>query len=177
MSVKNRWLATPVVDECAQRVAQFITGKSVSPVSKFRVILTHDVDKLRAYHYPTEPLRYMLGDLLKRSKGLVSFKRLLNYSSGEPWISVNSLMHLSDEYGLKSNFFFMGPSSERMDSPYAITMRPLLKKVINHILEKGHRVGFHPGYYTLRNEDEFRKNKKIALNNSLALKFYRADNM
>ena len=78
LSVKNRWLATPVVDECAQRVAQFITGKSVSPVSKFRVILTHDVDKLRAYHYPTEPLRYMLGDLLKRSKGLVSFKRLLN---------------------------------------------------------------------------------------------------
>ena len=69
----------------------------------------------------------------------------------------------------------MGPSSERMDSSYAITMRPLLKKVINHILKKGIGSAFIR-YYTLRNEDEFRK-QKIALNNSLALKFYRADNM
>ena len=65
---------------------------------------------------------------------------------------------LSEKYGVKSNFFFMGPSSESMDSPYAVSMRPL-KQVIGHVLEKGHNVGFHPGYCTFRNEQEFRKQK------------------
>ena len=30
LSHKNRWLEIPVVDECAQRVAQLIVGKSVA---------------------------------------------------------------------------------------------------------------------------------------------------
>lgn len=158
-SVKNGWLNIPVVDECAQRVAQFVVGEEMSPRSKYRVILTHDVDKLRGYHYLFEPIRYFIGDLIKRSKGISSFKRLLAYTSGEPWVSVNSLMKLSEKYGLRSNFFFMGPSSEGMDSPYAITMRPLLKRVIKHIHDRGHCVGFHPGYFTFRNKNEFLKQK------------------
>ena len=159
LSYKNRWLEMPVVDECAQRVAQSIFGKRVLPVSNYRVLLTHDVDKLRGYHYLFEPIRYMLGDFIKRGKGLSSLKRLLAYISGEPWTSVNSIMDLSEKYGMESNFFFMGASSEKMDSPYAITMRPLLKQVIKHVLARGHKVGFHPGYRTLRNENEFRKQK------------------
>ena len=159
LSHKNRWLEIPVVDECAQRVAQLIVGKRVSPITNYRVLLTHDVDKLRGYHYLAEPIRYMIGDLIKRGEGLSSLKRLLAYTSGEPWASMNSIMDLSEKYGMESNFFFMGPSSEKMDSPYAITMRPLLKQVIKHVLARGHKVGFHPGYGTLRNETEFRKQK------------------
>lgn len=159
LSVKNKWLEIPIVDECAQRVAQLIAGKKVSPLSEYRVLLTHDVDKLRNYHYFTEPMRYFIGDFIKRGVGITSFKRLQAYASNEPWTSINTLMSLSEKYGVKSNFFFMGPSSESMDSPYAITMRPLLKQVIKHVLERGHSVGFHPGYFTLRNEQEFRKQK------------------
>lgn len=159
LSYKNRWLKMPVVDECAQRVAHLIFGKRVSPVSNHRVLLTHDVDKLRAYHYLLEPIRYMIGDLTKRGKGFSSARRLLAYTAGEPWSSVKNIMDLSEKYGMESNFFFMGPSSEKMDSPYAITMRPLLKKIIRHILARGHKVGFHPGYRTHLNDSEFRKQK------------------
>ena len=159
LSVCNGWLNIPVVDECARRVAQFIAGEKLLSCSKYQVILTHDVDKLRGYHYFFEPIRYFIGDLIKRGKGISSFKRLLAYTSGEPWISIKSLMRLSEKYGLKSNFFFMGPTLEGMDSPYAITMRPLLKRVIKHVLDGGHNVGFHPGYLTFRNEKEFLKQK------------------
>ena len=156
---KNNWLDIPVVDECAQKIAQLIVGKRVSPVSKYRVLLTHDVDKLKGYHYFAEPLRYAIGDFIKRGQGLSSLKRLSAYRSNEPWASVNCLMGLSEQYGLESSFFFMGPSSESMDSPYALTMRPLLKHLVRHIVGKGHTVGFHPGYYTHRNETEFLKQK------------------
>ena len=78
-SVKNSWLEIPVVDE-AQRVAELMAGKNV-PLSKYKVLLTHDVDKLRNYHYFTEPMRYFIGDLLKRGKGLTSFRRLKAYAS------------------------------------------------------------------------------------------------
>lgn len=158
-SHQNNWLDRPLVDECAQIIASFIAGKPLKPVSKFRVVLTHDVDKLRGYHYFAEPARYFLGDFLKRKKGVSSLKRLQAYISGEPWASVNSLMHLSDQYGVKSNFFFMGPSADSMDSPYAITMRPLLKRVVDHIINRGHMVGFHPGYQTFKDSKNFCEQK------------------
>ena len=125
-------------------------GKPVKPISKFRMMLTHDVDKLRGYHYFAEPVRYFMGDLLKRRKGFSSLRRLQAYTSGEPWASVNSIMNLSEWHGTKSNFFFMGPSTDSMDSPYAITMKPLLKRVVDQIVNRGHMIGFHPGYQTYK---------------------------
>ena len=162
-SHQNNWLDRPIVDECAQIIASFIASKPLKPISKFRIMLTHDVDKLRGYHYFAEPIRYFLGDFLKRSRGVSSLQRLQAYTSGEPWASVNSIMNLSEWYGTKSNFFFMGPSADSMDSPYAITMRPLLKRVVDQIINRGHMIGFHPGYQTFRDSKSFASKKSLEL--------------
>ena len=55
----------------------------------------------------------------------------------------------------------MGPSKQKMDSPYAINMRRLLLNTVKSVKERGHDIGFHPGYATLRNYVEFKKQKVL----------------
>ena len=94
-----------------------------------------------------EPIRYFIGDLINVARNFF-VQKVARLHLWRTLISIKSLMRLSEKYGLKSNFFFMGLTLEGMDSPYAITMWPLLKRVIKHVLDGGHNVGFHPGYLT-----------------------------
>jgi len=46
-----------------------------------------------------------------------------------------------------------------MDSPYAQRMPALLRKVAEGIKQRGHRIGFHPGYETFNDEREWRRQR------------------
>jgi len=139
-----------IADEAAEDIAQLISGTKLSSLTKFEIVPTHDVDRLKSWRYLAEPLRYFAGDLLKRRQGLCSFKRLKVYTSGEPAKSFRRVMTMSEEFGLKSRFFFMGPSDDPMDSPYATKMVGTLRRQAEEVAERGHIVGFHPGYRTFR---------------------------
>lgn len=138
----------------ADHAARDITAKLLSsdtPPNRtvYSVVLTHDVDRLKGYHKVHFPLRYALGDLVKRGSVKQAVKTLkMGYLSGEPWTSIRNIMELSEQKKLISRFFFMAPSQLVEDSTYARTMVPLLKKVVANIAERGHLIGFHPGYNT-----------------------------
>jgi len=54
----------------------------------------------------------------------------------------------------------MGPTSVNWDSPYALSDGPLLSKVIRSVTSRGHVVGFHPGYYTFDDMNEWKRQKE-----------------
>ncbi|WP_374630628.1 hypothetical protein [Ferrovibrio sp.] len=147
-------------DEALLALAQLITGEA-NPASttSYRAIPTHDVDRLKAYHRPIEPLRLAAGDLLKRGKPLSAFKRLQAYASNEPWGSVRDLLDLSERHGLRSRFYLMGPSDSSYDSPYAASMPGLLHKLTDEIAARGHRLGFHPGFGTVTDASLWRRQR------------------
>jgi len=161
-AVKHGFEKRAVVDECSLELAKMIRNES-SPkhTSSFEFIPTHDVDRLKGYHYPTEPIRYFLGDIFKRRRSIdESFDRIRNsYLSGEPWKPIRFLMDVSEEHNLKSRFFFMGPSINVMDSPYVIHYKRLLSNVVDEISSRGHIVGFHPGYDTFNDANKWRLQK------------------
>ena len=66
-------------------------------------------------------------------------------------------MTLSELHGFKSRFYFMGPTNSPMDSPYAATMPRLLRKVTDTIQERGHIVGYHPGFDTMTDPEEWQR--------------------
>lgn len=138
-----------VADEALAALARLITGETNPPnAAAYRLQLTHDVDRLKGYHRPSEPLRYALGDLFKRVQPVTALRRLASYASPEPWASFTDIMTLSEHYGLASRFYFMGPTAHRHDSPYAMTMPRLSQAVAWAAAKRGHILGFHPGHGT-----------------------------
>jgi hypothetical protein len=141
--------ADPAADLAAQDLAAALTGGTVASATSYEVLATHDVDRLRGYHRPFVPLREAAGDLLKRGKPVAAARRLLRaYGGGEPWHSARRLMARSEAKGVQSRFYFIGPSNAPMDSPYALSMVPLLRRLIDEIRARGHIIGFHPGFGT-----------------------------
>jgi len=142
----------PLADIALDDIAAALLGTESPPRrTEYQVLLTHDVDRLRGYHRPFEPLRNAVGDIVNRGRPLGALRRISEaYFGGEPSRSVRELMTLGERHDLACRFYFMGPSRESMDSPYAITMRGCLKRTIDAIRTRGHTVGFHPGFGTAR---------------------------
>jgi hypothetical protein len=69
-------------------------------------------------------------------------------------------MTRSEAAGLPSRFYFMGPSAAGMDSPYALSMAPLLRRLADEIRARGHVVGFHPGFGTATDPSLWRYQKR-----------------
>ena len=151
----------PTADCAARYLAARLTGDPAPPNrTSYEVMLTHDVDRLRGYHRPFAPLRPIVGDLIKRrDSGAAAARARDAYFSGEPWRSVGMLMDLSESRNLTSRFYFMGPTELSMDSPYAVTMPGLLRRVTDSVQARGHVVGFHPGYATATDAAEWNRQR------------------
>lgn len=147
----------PFADRAARDIAAALTGDPKPPSrARYQVKFTHDVDILRGYHRPLDPLWNAAGDLLKRRRPMDAAQRIRRaYFAGEPWSSFRRLMALSEQYRVQSCFYFMGPSDDRMDSPYVLHMPDLLRAVVGEVRARGHLVGFHPGFGTARNAGQW----------------------
>lgn len=147
----------PFADRATRDIAAALTGDENPPSrTAYSVMFTHDVDILKGYHRPIEPLWNAAGDLFKRLNPRSALKRLSNaYCSGEPWTSFRKLMALSEENGIASRFYLMGPSKDPMDSPYSVRLRDLLRRVTAEITKRGHVIGFHPGFHTATDPAEW----------------------
>ena len=139
----------PLADRAARDLVQGLTGEARVSAATYEILVTHDVDRLRGYHRWWQPLRHAAGDTLKRLAPGRALQRLHDaYAAGHPRRSARALMDLSEAQGLQSHFYFMGPSKNASDSPYALNMVPLLRAVVDEIVARGHVVGFHPGFNT-----------------------------
>ncbi|MDF1749149.1 MAG: hypothetical protein P1V34_09790 [Alphaproteobacteria bacterium] len=161
LAARTRRYNSPLADQAAEDLARLITGDVTPiPVTNFSVVPTHDVDKLRGYNYAIDPLRFALGDMVKRHDPARALRRLhRGYFAGMPWSSLTELMSLSEHYGVRSQFYFIGPSWASEDTPYGHTMPKLLKQVVNAIRKRGHIVGYHPGHGTFNNAEYWRSQR------------------
>lgn len=147
----------PFADYAARDLAAALTGNPAPPPrTSYQVKFTHDVDILRGYHRPLDPLRNALGDIVRRGRPAAAWRRLRHaYLEGEPWTSVRRLMALSERCNIQSCFYLLGPSNDPMDSPYVLRLPSLLRKVADEIQQCGHVLGFHPGFHTFDNAAEW----------------------
>ena len=160
-AVRHKLQLDPPADRAAADIAAALTGKAL-PASRtsFSVRLTDDVDRLRSYHRPFDWIRPAIGDLVWRHDVEAAMQRIrLGLGSKEPWQSFRRLMAIDESYGQTGHYYFMGPSSFTMDSPYALTMPSLLRQVIDEVRARNHRVGFHPGYATHADSTEWQRQR------------------
>ena len=153
---------SPLADIAARDIAAVLLNDPKPPNrSDFSVWPTHDVDGLRGYHRPLDPLRLAASDVLFRRAPGMALRRLgRSYFSGEPWRSCRYIMDLSERYGLTSRFYFMGPTEERTDSPYLLREPDIVRRLSREMLDRGHVVGFHPGFRTCANPEEWHRQRQ-----------------
>jgi hypothetical protein len=161
LAARRYGAAPPVADEAARDLAASLLGRDDPPmVSRYELLLTHDVDMLKGYHRPWEPLRNAAGDIVKRYDPACAVRRILDsYLSGEPWGTARDIMAKSEKHGVPSRFYFMGPSDDSMDSPYVLRLPRLLRQLADEIASRGHIVGYHPCFATASDADEWRRQR------------------
>jgi hypothetical protein len=150
-------LETPYADIAAKDIAGAILGTDEpASLTKYNVLLTHDVDRFRGLGNIKFTMKIIIGDIVFRKDLVLAVKRLWDaLAIGEPWRSCRYVMRNAEQYGLVCRFFFMGPTENRMDSPYALRWPGKLRRLAKVIVSRGHKVGFHPGAATFKNQSEW----------------------
>ncbi len=162
LAARRYGAAPPLADQAAHDLAAALLEQDDPPAaSRYELLLTHDVDMLKGYHRPWEPLRNAAGDVVKRFDPMRAIRRLGDsYLSGEPWGTARDIMGASEKYGVPSRFYFMGPSENSMDSPYVLRLPRLLRQLSDEMASRGHIVGYHPCFATANDAGEWRRQRE-----------------
>ena len=168
LACKFDFITMPVVDEYAMllRKQLYILFPDIDlGKNNFRIKLSHDIDDIRRFGSVKQAIRTFGGDLLKTKsiklfiKSLLEYKDSFRHPEKDPYfIAVYKLAKLSEENNIDSAFYFKTADISNHDSGYI--MEDHVKVCIKQLQERGFEVGFHPGYYTYKNYNEFIKEKE-----------------
>ncbi|PJE48062.1 MAG: hypothetical protein CUR34_00850 [Sediminibacterium sp.] len=170
VAFKNNFLSRPIVNEYAEMLWNMLLHlgyKGVKKEKKFEIILTHDVDLLKS----PNPFRLFLGDILKRKSFKLAIKKLPLFFH-DPVNTFSFLMDVSESIGVKSRFYFMAVSPDTLtNNPKSYLGKSRFKTLITEIIKRDHVIGFHPGYFTFDNKEQWISEKKL-LENSAGINVY-----
>lgn len=159
------FLERPIVNEYAEllwNMMSSLDGELGRKRNGFEIIPTHDIDYLYHPHRAFGLLKLSICDVLKRSNFTQAFNHLLQLFQNDPIDTIDFIMDVSEESGLKSHFFFMSTSwriDKKRSSDYIYSRK--FKKTIRNITRRGHYVGFHPGYFSYNNDKQWRLEKEL----------------
>lgn len=142
----------------------------------FQIHVSHDVD---------HPFRYLFNGV-KRLARICAVDMIRHRSPLQPWFTVRDwmkvkcgdlaadpyntfdlVMNISEQYNLRSTFYFIaGHSAGIIDGVYQVD-HPLIHILLQRINERGHEIGLHLSYNTYRNplqtKKEFAHLKKVCV--------------
>lgn len=124
---------------------------------RFSIRLSHDIDFVR-----TATLRRAGGDLLKRRdlhQAIQTFRAWGSPIHDPALRGCYELADLSEQHGFTSAFYFMAADRSPLDSGYDPRTKPV-QRLIHDLRRRGHEVGFHPGYQTFGNPEQFHIEKQ-----------------
>jgi len=162
LAYKNAFLHRPIVNEYLEMLWNILLhlgydGKRKE--KKYELVLSHDIDYLTrgrikwGYDIVREFVKY------SNFKGL--FKSVIDYVKGRnPYDVFDYLMSISDRFGLKSHFYFMGDNHSSYATEFYLN-KNRFHKIIDKIKKKGHVIGFHPGIKTFNNEKIWNEEKNL----------------
>ena len=165
---KYGFLNRPIVNEYAEivwNILKHIGYKGKRKKRRYSVLLTHDVDLTLKNRDTVGVTKRVIKNFLRGNftKGSVEFASLIKSKldlKNDPYNSFNYIMNQSEKYGLKSYFFFMsGGTSSVYDNYYSISDE-FTKDLINSIIIRNHKIGFHPSYNSYDDIKQFLKEKE-----------------
>ncbi len=162
---QHHFLHRPIVNEYVEMLWNMLIKMGYvkkRKKRKFELILTHDIDMI---HYK-ERFKLIFGDIIKRKNIVLALKRCTTFWKN-PYDTFDFLMTVSEKIGIKSHFYFMAAKEglNNKDNDFYIYTRAF-GKIVESIKERGHIIGFHPGYESY-NDLKIWKEQKLSLETML----------
>jgi hypothetical protein len=130
-----------------------------------RVLPSHDVDE--PFRWAMQPaartLRRTAGHLLRRRDPAAAWGEASGWAAvraglrADPFDTFDRLMDEADAAAARAIFYFTSEGAHPVyDKPYSLAS-PRIQALLNRIASRGHDVGLHPGYQTMEDGDEWRR--------------------
>lgn len=160
VAYQSGFLNRPIVNEYIEMVWDIMKSLGYNGQRKkrfFDIVPTHDID------HP-----YMRNRFLRTTKQVIkSLTRFdfdsvgiyLNSFTRDPFDNYPFFMDISEAANLKSHFYFMSasPNTEKKEKrPYSAKR---LKMIVSSIRQRGHIIGFHPGFFSTESPHDWKKEK------------------
>lgn len=162
--VKHGIQERPIVNDYVcllKKMLEYIGYPLPNSPQKFTVRLTHDIDYLFRYDVKNVCVN-LVGDILHRKSFGAFVRTLVNYvrfkigKIKDPFDTFDWFMDLSEACGLLDEFYFKAAIGGEYDCTYDVRDKRV-KNIMNHIVERGHVIGFHPSKNTFHNPEQFKK--------------------
>jgi hypothetical protein len=167
LAYQEGFLDRPIVNEYLEILwwcLNYLSPRLERKHREFQVRLSHDVDdpfELTPFRMKRW-LRRSVGDLIIRRDLPLAASLIINgcfAALGLPYRdrlnTFDWLMEQSEAIGVKSAFYFICGGYSLFEPNYHINSS-VIRKLIEHILSRGHEVGLHPSYYTYLQPDKLK---------------------
>ena len=144
----------PVVNQYVELLWNMLTHLDPSLTRKkrtFRVIPTHDVDRMRRWRGFKKSLEVPYRNFViekNSARGISNLRDIMQVRLGlkdDPYDTFDYLMRASEKFGLQSRFFFMAGGETKYDNHYKLG-HLAVQDLLETIKSRGHQIGFHPSY-------------------------------
>ena len=168
LAARQGFLDRPVLDQWALVLRAWLsTGESgFNPApTGFQVKLSHDVDAPLRYDRAAALALYPLGAVRRGgpSSGLremaTGMRSLRDWRADPYYRGMRHLMAVSEANGLKSAFYFKTSDRGPLDTGYNLAVEPY-RSILAEVVDRGHEVGFHPGFDAFDHPDVFAEEKR-----------------
>ncbi len=163
LAVKYGFIDRPVVNEYIEMLWNLLAQLGIAQKRKGRkceLYLTHDIDFTTLWKDFRGFIKSLGGDIIKRQSiplvltNAICYLKTLLGSARQPYDTFDYLMTQSEKRGVRSHFFFMSGGVTKYDNQYNIN-DPAVLNTIRQIKNRGHAIGFHPGYGTCDNRNQW----------------------
>ncbi len=165
VAFKHGFLDQPVVHDYADIIGDMLHDKGfvwTRPQRQFSWSISHDLDIPYKWSSVKRLGVSLGGDILKRKslpearRTLMSFYNTRLKGNPDPFDNYDKLMDWSESLHTRSTFNIMAASPSKMDEGYNLE-DPNIQRIFKRIKDRGHYFGFHPGYGTVTNPAEWKR--------------------
>ncbi len=169
VACKQGFLDRPLIDEYALVLKAWL--KMILPrwepnCTRFKVKLSHDIDRIQAPKGLYNTIHMLGGDLIKRRSlpdfwlnSTNAFWRMVAPENSSEYQAIYRLASISREAGVDSAFYFKARVPGEIEYNYDL-QSPLLQNCLADLREQAFEIGFHPGQGTYNNFEQFLKEKQ-----------------
>jgi hypothetical protein len=159
LAYKFDFLNRPVVNEYMEMLWKMIlklgADEGLRKSKRFVIVPTHDIDRV----YYNNQYEKLLGDILIDFKPQNAVKRIYyDLKRENMYDTFDWLMDISERKGLQSRFYFLSDGKPKADKGFLLKDK-FITELTGKINSRGHLTGYHLGYDTYNNAEEWLRQK------------------